>query len=92
MKIIKAASEHAELVGYVHSNTWKSTYRDLFPKQYMEMDTAEKRKEEFLNSVTNDNIQYYLVLENDFVETGETRIIHRGDEYIQMKYEMQSKL
>lgn len=23
MKMIKAATEHAELVGYVHSNAWK---------------------------------------------------------------------
>lgn len=159
MKIIKAAAEHAELVGYVHSNAWKSTYQNLFPKQYLEMGTIERRKEEFLNSVTNDNIQYYLVLENDiavgiikiltgnniceiasiyflteyrnkgygtetlnylkkiypehmiflwvlkenvkarhfydksgFKETGETRMIHRGNEYVQIKYEMQRNL
>lgn len=58
MKIIRATKEHAELVGYVHSNAWKSTYQNLFPKQYLEMDTVERRKEEFLNSATNDNIQY----------------------------------
>lgn len=156
MKIIRATKEHAELAAYVHANAWKSTYQALFPKQYLEMDTVEKRKEEFLNSVTNDNIQYYLVFENEiavgivkiltgngiceiaslyflteyrnkgygtetlnylkkiyhdciiilwvlqenvgarefyeknhFVETGETRMIHRGDEYMQIKYKMQ---
>lgn len=45
MKMIKAAAEHAELVGYVHSNAWKNTYQDIFPEEYLEMDTVEKRKE-----------------------------------------------
>ena len=44
MKIIRATKEHAELVGYVHSNAWKSTYQNLFPKQYLEIDTVEKRR------------------------------------------------
>lgn len=42
MKMIKAVSEHAELVGYTHSNAWKSTYHDIFPKEYLEMDSIDK--------------------------------------------------
>lgn len=155
MKIIRATIEHVDMVGYVHSNAWKSTYQNIFSKEYLETDTINKRKEEFMDSLDNNNIQYYLVTENDnaigivklvtkdniceissiyflkkyrnkgygtetinylkkkyhnyrivlwvlknnlnarrfykknqFVETGETRVIYRGKEYEQIKYEM----
>lgn len=155
MKIIRASIEHVNMVGFVHSTAWKSTYQNIFSKEYLGTDTIDKRKEEFLDSLANDNIQYYLVSENDnaigivklmtedniceissiyflkghrnkgygtetinylkkkyrdykivlwvlennakarqfykknrFRETGETRVIYRGNEYIQVKYEM----
>ena len=155
MRIIKATAEHADMVGYIHSNAWKSAYQDIFPKEYLEADTIDKRKEEFKASLAYDNIAYYLVFEDDnaagivkiltensvcevaavyfleeyrnkgygtetltyikniyqdhrivlwvlkenlkarqfyeknrFAATGESRTIHRGDEYVQVKYEM----
>lgn len=156
MKIFKATPEYADLLGFIHSNAWRSTYRDIFPKEYLATDTVGKRKEEFMDSLAYDNIQYYLVFVDDdavgivkvltednvcevsaiyfleeyrnkgygtetlsclkniyhgyrivlwvlqanmkarrfyekncFAATGETRIIYRGDEYVQVKYEMQ---
>lgn len=50
MKIIKAAAEHADLVGFIHSNAWRSTYQDIFPKEYLITNTVDKRKEEYRNS------------------------------------------
>ncbi|MBD5508687.1 MAG: GNAT family N-acetyltransferase [Lachnospiraceae bacterium] len=155
MKIISATIEHVDMVGYVHSTAWKSTYQNIFSKEYLGTDTIDKRKEEFMASLANDNIQYYLVSDNDnaigivklmtednicevssiyflkehrnkgygtetinylkkkyhdnrivlwvlennvkarkfykknqFMETGETRVIYRGNEYMQVKYEL----
>ncbi len=155
MKIIRASIEHADMVAYVHSTAWKSTYQNIFSKEYLRTDTIDKRKEEFLDSLAHDNIQYYLISENHnaigiiklmtedniceissiyllkehrnkgcgteainylkkqyrdyrivlwvlekntkarrfykknlFEETEETRVIYRGNEYIQVKYEM----
>lgn len=157
MKIIKATPEYADLVGFIHFNAWRSTYRDIFPKEYLATNTVGKRKEEFMDSLAYDNIQYYLVSVGDnvigivkvkaeenvceisaiyfleeyrnrgygtetlsylkniyhgyrivlwvlqenmktrrfyekncFAAAGETRIIDRGNEYIQVKYEMQN--
>lgn len=156
MQIIKATIEHAEIIGYIHSNAWQSTYRDIFPKEYLAADMIAGRKAEFMDSFTYDNIHYYLVSvdegavgivkvktednvceisalyfleeyrnrgcgtetlsylkniyqgyrivlwvlkdnlkarkfyeKNRFAETGETRTIDRGNEYIQVKYECQ---
>lgn len=156
MQIIKATLEHADLIGYIHSNAWQSAYRDIFPKEYLAADTIAGRKAEFIDSLAYDNINYYLVSVDDnavgivkvktedkkcevsalyfleeyknrgfgtetlshikniyqgcrivlwvlkdnlkarkfyeknrFVETGETRTIDRGNEYIQVKYECQ---
>lgn len=155
MEIIRATIEHVDMVGYVHFNAWKNTYQNLFSKEFLKTDTIDKRKKEFLDSLTNENIQYYLVFEHDnaigiikliikdslceisaiyflkeyrnkgygsktinylkkkysnykiilwvlknnmsarqfykknrFLETGETRVIYRGNEYIQIKYEL----
>lgn len=155
MNIIRATIEHVDLVGYVHSTAWKSTYQNIFSKEYLSTDMIDKRKEEFMDSLANDNIQYYLVFENDiaigivklimedniceissiyflkehrnkgygtetikylmkkyydkrivlwvlennvnarlfykknhFLETGDTKMIYRGNEYMQVKYEL----
>lgn len=64
MNIIEANYDDAELVGEVHSLAWKQAYKDIFPEEYIMADTAEKRKQEFLEALCKENCKYYLVYEN----------------------------
>jgi len=61
MKIVRANEKDAMTVGMVHSCAWKQAYKDMFPQEYLETDTKEKRTEEFLQSCNSDNINYYLI-------------------------------
>ncbi len=63
MKIRKAQISDAGAVGFVHAAAWKQTYANVFPMEYLQADTSEKRKQEFLDSCKNQNIFYYLIEE-----------------------------
>ncbi len=158
MKITKAGIEQADIVGQVHSEAWKQAYADIFPKEFLDEDTPEKRKHEFIDSCGYENIFYYIIYEdniavgivkvadeldtyeiasfyileqyrnkgygkqvvaylekeldkkrirlwvldgnikarrfyenNGFVNTGTTRIIYRGDSFVQLQYESLEK-
>jgi len=64
----------ANVVGKVHSEAWKSAYRGVFPDSFINLDTAAKRTEEFLDSIKDDKYIYYLLQESDqtagIVKTG----------------------
>ncbi len=65
MKIVKAEIEDAEMIGQVHSRAWKQAYRDIFPEEYLNEDTPDKRTEEFLESLHHKNIFYYVIYEEE---------------------------
>ncbi|TCL55015.1 ribosomal protein S18 acetylase RimI-like enzyme [Kineothrix alysoides] len=65
MKIVEAREKHARTIGYIHSTAWCQTYKDIFPANYLYGVTEEKRKQEFLESNTNQAIRYYLIFEGE---------------------------
>lgn len=64
MKIIEADKAHADIIGYIHSTAWKQTYRNIFPSEYLNSDTADQRRQEFLKSYKSSSVHYYLVCED----------------------------
>ena len=74
MDIRVAGVADASVVGEVHSEAWKSAYRGVFPDSFINLDTAAKRTEEFLDSIKDDKYIYYLLQESDqtagIVKTG----------------------
>ena len=152
LKIEKATLKDTDIIGEIHSKAWKQAYENMFTLEFIETVTIEKRKEEFLASWKDEEIEYFLLyaeepigimkirnyeniyevlslyllkeywnkgfgtqamqyilkvydftkihlwtLEDNiraqnfyekqgFRKTGETRIINRGKEYIQLKY------
>lgn len=74
MEIRVAGLADAGVVGKVHSEAWKSAYRGVFPDSFINLDTAAKRTEEFLDSIKDDKYIYYLLQESDqtagIVKTG----------------------
>lgn len=73
MEIITANLTHADIIGKIHAKAWKQAYRDLFSAKYLEQESAQKRKEEFLNSLHED-VRYYLMIE-DGIYIGMFKII-----------------
>lgn len=65
LNIIKADTIHADVVGVIHSQAWREAYENVFPKDYIDTDTAEVRKEEFFNALVNENYHYYLIYKNE---------------------------
>lgn len=67
MRVRIASQEDADIVGKVHSDAWKSAYRGIFPGEYIDSDTASKRKNEFLDSIKNDKCTYFVLEETNQV-------------------------
>ena len=65
MRVRIASREDADIVGKVHSDAWKSAYRGIFSDEYIDIDTASKRRNEFLDSVQDDTCTYFLLEESD---------------------------
>ena len=65
MRVRIASQEDADIVGKVHSDAWKSAYRGIFPGEYIDSDTASKRKNEFLDSIKNDKCTYFVLEETN---------------------------
>lgn len=65
IKIIEADIMHAELIGLIHAKAWKEAYEYVFPKEFMDADTAEARQAEFLNAFINENSHYFLVYKDE---------------------------
>ena len=65
MIIERASYNDADKVGEVHSTAWKSAYRGIFPNEYIEKDSAQTRKNEFLNSIKDDHCTYLLLKDSD---------------------------
>lgn len=64
MEVRKANIDDADTIGYIHSTAWKQTYTGVFTKEYLNEDTAEKRKQEFLESCTCEDVSYYIIYED----------------------------
>lgn len=64
MEIIKANISHADIIWSIYSRAWIQAYKDLFPINYLNQESASKRKKEFLDN-QQENIHYYLMIEED---------------------------
>lgn len=64
VKISKADIDDAKVVGFVHSTAWKQAYTDVFPEEYLNADTPDKREQEFIEAYKNKNAAYYLMYED----------------------------
>lgn len=80
MKIVKAKIEQADIVGQVHSEAWKQAYANVFPKGFLDEDTPEKRKQEFLESCGCKEAFYYIVYEDDKA-VGLVKVVDEPDTY-----------
>lgn len=63
MEIIKAEMGRADIYGKVHSQAWKQAYTDIFPKEYLCLDTPDIRKKEFWESCNSEDNDNYLLYE-----------------------------
>lgn len=63
MKVVKAEIGHADVIGKVHSEAWKQAYKDVFPEEYLNEDTSDKRTREFIESCNSKDIIYYVIYE-----------------------------
>ena len=62
--IIEADKSLADIVGQIHAKAWKDTYEGIFPDEYINQDSTEKRKQEFLQALENNKCKYYTVIIN----------------------------
>lgn len=77
MKIVKAEIGHADIFGQVHSKAWKQTYADIFPKEYLSLDTPDTRVEEFRESCNSEDTHSYLIYEGGNA-IGIVRVIYKA--------------
>jgi len=80
MKIKKAVIEQADIIGQVHSEAWKQAYVGVFSESFLKEDTAEKRKQEFLESFGSKDTFYYVIYE-DITPIGIIKVIEELDAY-----------
>lgn len=80
MKITKAGIEQADIVGQVHSEAWQQAYADVFPQGFLDEDTPEKRKQEFIDSCGCENVFYYIMCEDNKV-VGIVKVVDEPDAY-----------
>ncbi len=74
INIKKATFADSKIIGFVHSAAWKQTYKNIFSKDFLNSDSAEKREKEFLDSLSEPNI-LYLIIENDLKIAGIVKLI-----------------
>ena len=65
MNIIEVDESFAEIVGEIHSIAWKQAYENMLPIEYVIQDTAEKRRQECLDTLNRQRGQYYLANVNN---------------------------
>ncbi len=58
----------------IHSTAWKQAYENVFPVEFIAADTIAKRKEEFLASWNEKEIDYFLLF--DEAPVGMMKIRH----------------
>lgn len=80
VRIEKAGTEYADIIGQVHSEAWQQAYAGVFPKSFLMEDTAEKRKQEFLETLGKEDVFYYIVYE-DNTPIGIVKVIEEPDAY-----------
>ena len=52
----------ADCIGKIHSKAWKQSYENIFPREYLDHYSSQTRTQEFLESIDDMNIEYYLGL------------------------------
>ena len=91
MKLIHATEGHAALIGKIHSIAWQQAYEGLFPADYINTETSDKRKREFAETLPDERYQYFLIFEEDAC-VGVVKIVTENKEceiasiYILKKY------
>ena len=91
MDLIQATADYATLVGKIHSMAWQQAYEGLFPTDYINTQTPERRKREFADALQDERNQYFLIFEED-VCVGVVKIVIENKEceiasiYILKKY------
>ena len=79
MVIRRALIEDADVVGEVHSASWKQTYQGVFDQEYLDSDSPSVRREEFLSSL-DDKHCVYLLLEEEGQAAGIVKLLANGNE------------
>ena len=80
MKITKVGIEQADIIGQVHSEAWKQAYANIFPKEFLNEDTSEKRKQECIASCGCEYVFYYIMYEGDKA-VGIVKVLEAADAY-----------
>lgn len=65
MKIIKATLKDSDIVAKIHSTAWKQAYENVFPVEFIQDDSIAKRKEEFLESWNEKEIDYFIIFDEE---------------------------
>lgn len=58
--IVRAGYADARDFGKVHAEAWKQAYAGVFPQEYIDADSPEKREAEFLAELGRENAECYL--------------------------------
>ncbi len=80
MEVIRANADDADIIGYIHSVAWKQAYVGMFPEDFLNGDTPEKRKQEFIDSCGCEDVSYYIMYENDKA-VGIVKVVDAPDAY-----------
>lgn len=80
MEVIRANTDDADIVGYIHSAAWKQVYVGMFPEDFLNEDTPEKRKQEFIASCGCEDVFYYIMYEDDKA-VGIVKVLDATDAY-----------
>ena len=79
MVIKHTTKEDAYIIGEVHSDAWKQTYQGVFSQEYLDSDSAEARRKEFLHSLVDEN-HLYLLIEEAGQTAGIVKLVSNGNE------------
>ena len=79
MKLIPTTVDHATLVGEIHSLAWQQAYEELFPAEYIDAETSEKRKQEFTDALQDERYRYFLVYEENICVGMVKTLLENGD-------------
>ena len=71
--------KHATKEDADHSAAWKQTYQGVFSQEYLDSDSAEARRKEFLHSLADEN-HLYLLMEEAGQTAGIVKLVSNGNE------------
>lgn len=68
MKIKKASEEDIKAVARVYIDSWKTTYRDLVPDDYLDTLSYEDAEQKWIDFLNNENEPFIFIAMNDLGE------------------------